>query len=309
MTVLVTGAGGFVGQNLIPYLHSNEIVTIPSYRQGKNSLSEFLEFKKISDSKIDAIIHLAGKAHDLKNAARPEEYYQVNTGLSKKLFDAFVLSEAKVFVMLSSVKASRDSVNDIILTEEITPEPGTVYGKSKLMAEEYIMAQRLPADKKVFILRPCMIHGPGNKGNLNLLYRFVTTRIPYPLAAFTNSRSFLSIDNLCFVIRELCLRTDIESGVYQVADNNPLSTNQVIRLMGEELSLKTVLWRIPEPFIRSLAKIGDKLKLPLNSHRLAKLTENYVVSNHKLITALKKELPISSEEGLRLTIQSFLLKK
>lgn len=305
MIALVTGAGGFVGQNIIPYLLSNGIDTIASSRNGDNSIQDFIREGRIDDCKINAVIHLAGKAHDLKNVSKPEEYYQVNTVLCRQIFDAFLDSEAKVFIMLSSVKAVRDTLHEETLTEELLPEPGTVYGKSKLRAEEYILSQPIPDGKSVFILRPCMIHGPGNKGNLNLLYRFVTKGIPYPLAAFENRRSFLSVTNLCFVIKELCVRTDIRSGIYHIADDQPLSTNRVIQLMGETLHKKVSFWKIPVSFIRFFAGVGDIWGLPLNSERVGKLTENYVVSNAKLRAALQKELPIKAEEGLRITVRSF----
>ena len=82
-----------------------------------------------------------------------------------------------------------------ILTEDTIPNPKTHYGISKLQAENYILDQKLPEGKRVYILRPCMIHGPGNKGNLNLLYTLVKKGFPWPLGAFENQRSFLSIDN------------------------------------------------------------------------------------------------------------------
>lgn len=295
--VVITGSTGFVGTNLLAYLGNLDIpvrtlnLRTPSFEWGL--------------ANTHALVHLAGKAHDLRNISKPEVYYQVNTVLSQEIFDAFLASNAKVFIMLSSVKAVRDTLHEEILTEELLPDPGTVYGKTKLQAEEYILSQPIPEGKRVFILRPCMIHGPGNKGNLNLLYRFVTKRIPYPLASFENQRSFLSVTNLCFVIKELCTRSDIQSGIYQVADDQPLSTNRVIQLMGETLHKKVLLWKVPERVIHFLARIGDISGLPLNSERLSKLTENYVVSNAKLLTALQKQLPLTAEEGLRITLQSF----
>lgn len=305
MIALVTGAGGFVGQNLIPYLTSFGITTVSSVRNGPNSLQNFTNRNKIDDYKINAIIHLAGKAHDLKKVSKPEEYFQVNTVLTSQIFDSFLASKASVFIMLSSVKAVRDALHKETLTEELLPEPGTVYGKSKLQAEEYILNQPIPEDKRVFILRPCMIHGPGNKGNLNLLNRFVTRGIPYPLASFENHRSFLSVGNLCFVIKELIERSDIPSGIYHVSDDQALSTNRVVQLMGEVLKKEPRLWKLPESWIHFLAGIGDRLGLPLNSERLRKLTENYIVSNAKLKKVLQKELPLTAEEGLRITLQSF----
>ena len=117
-----------------------------------------------------SIVHLAGKAHDIKNASNPEEYYETNFELTKRLYDAFLKSNAKKFIFISSVKAAADKV-DGILTEDILPNPETHYGLSKLKAEEYILSQELPADKAYYIIRPCMIHGHGNKGNLNLCIR------------------------------------------------------------------------------------------------------------------------------------------
>ena len=83
----------------------------------------------------------------------------------------------------------------------------------------YILSKEIPKGKRVYILRPCMIHGPGNKGNLNLLYQLVSKGLPWPLGGFQNQRSFLSVENLCFVIKELLENESIPSGVYQVADD------------------------------------------------------------------------------------------
>ena len=193
---------------------------------------------------------------------------------------------------------------DGVLKEEQVANPQTHYGKSKLMAEEYIQSQSLPEGKSFYILRPCMIHGPGNKGNLNLLYQLVKKGIPYPLASFENKRSFLSVENLCFVIKEL-LTHDISSGIYQLADDESLSTNELVTEIANTLTRKPQLWKIPVPLIKAMAKLSDRLGLPLTTERLHKLTENYIVSNQKIKLALGKELPVTARDGLRKTIRSF----
>jgi nucleoside-diphosphate-sugar epimerase len=295
--VLVTGASGFVGQNLTIHFDSeNQYNFIPINLRIPFSISQL--------DKIITVIHLAGKAHDLNKVSDPDEYYQVNFKLTKQLYDAFLVSDAKKFIFISSVKAAADSV-DGILYEDQTPNPKTHYGKSKLMAEEYIQSQPLPESKSYFILRPCMIHGPGNKGNLNLLYQLLVKGIPYPLAAFENKRSFLSVENLCFIIKELIKRDDIASGIYNVADDEPLSSNELIRTLSLALGKAPRLWRLPKSIIQSLAMIGDKLHLPLNSEKLQKLTENYLVSNEKIKLALGKNLPLTAHEGILKTARAF----
>lgn len=251
-----------------------------------------------------SVINLAGLAHDLKSVADPSSYYQVNSAFSNRLFDAFLASEAQVFITISSVKAITDTTDEI-LVEEVSPNPQTHYGKSKLMAEYYIRSKQIPAGKRVYILRPCMIHGPGNKGNLNLLHKLSKWGLPWPLAAFENKRSFCSVENICFVINELLIREDIPSGTYNIADDEPLSTNEVIQILGESLGIKPRFWHIPRYIIQFVAKIGDFVHLPLTTERLTKLTESYVVSNKKLVNALGKDLPVKAKDGLKYTFQSF----
>lgn len=291
MSIFLTGSSGFVGKNIVSYF--GEQVPIKKYKKGS-----------VINIQDDIVIHLAGKAHDLKNTSNIQEYYVVNTELTKTVFDAFLKSDAKVFITLSSVKAVADQVENI-LQEEVIPNPFTHYGKSKLLAEEYIICQQIPEGKRVYILRPCMIHGPGNKGNLNLLYNLVSKGFPWPLGIYENTRSYLSIENLCFIIKELIENENIPSGVYNVADDVPLSTNAIIKLIAETKGEKTRILKISKPIITTFARFGDFLKLPLNSERLQKLTESYVVSNAKIKTAIEKPLPISSKLGLLNTFQSF----
>ena len=295
MKVTITGASGFVGINLHEYLKNTYVVDTVSVRYLANQ-----SFK----IKADALIHLAGKAHDLKNVSVPRDYYDANFELTKQLFDAFLISETTVFVFMSTVKAVADDL-ETMLTEDFTPNPKTHYGISKQQAEQYILSKELPQGKRVYILRPCMIHGPGNKGNLNLLYKIAKNKIPWPLGAFNNQRSFLSIENLCFIVKELLENKSILSGIYQIADDQSLSTNELMDLLGNSLDYQNKIWKVNPFLIKSIAKFGDYLKLPLNSERLQKLTANYTVSNKKILEAIKKPLPISTRDGLMITFRSF----
>jgi nucleoside-diphosphate-sugar epimerase len=291
MSIYLTGGSGFVGKNLISYF-KNKIKIKHHVRDEEVCISQKI------------VIHLAGKAHDLKNISNKEEYYEVNTELTKKIFDAFIISDSKVFIMLSSVKAVADDVNGV-LTEDFEPNPKTHYGKSKLLAERYILSKKLPVNKRVYILRPCMIHGPNNKGNLNLLYKIVSKKIPWVLGSFKNMRSYCSIDNLLFVIDEFIHNNAIPSGIYNIADDEHLSTNEIVSLMAKTNSKKINIFNVYKIIIKIIAKIGDVFPLPLNSERLKKLTQSYIVSNEKLKKSIGKELPVTTRDGIINTFKTF----
>lgn len=324
MNILITGIHGFVGSNLVIALREcHDLYGLDIVFPEKEGVIKTFSWKDIEPAsfpmqnlpKFDAIIHLAGKAHDTKNQSAAQVYFDINTGLTRKIFDFFMESSAKKFIFFSSVKAAADSVVGEILTEEVKPIPIGPYGESKIAAEDYILSKlkvengRLEVssydDRQVYILRPCMIHGPGNKGNLNLLYNVVKKGIPWPLGDFENRRSFTSIDNLCYVVEGL-LTKDVASGIYHMGDDEALSTNELIVLMCEVLGRKPHIWKMNRRMMEVCAGLGTLLHLPLNTERLRKLTENYVVSNTKIKVALGiDKMPMRAEEGLVKTVQSF----
>jgi nucleoside-diphosphate-sugar epimerase len=290
-SIYVTGSSGFLGKNILSYF--DERMSFTFYQ--KDSRIEINE---------DIVMHLAGKAHDLNSVLNYEEYYIVNTELTKRVFDSFLASKARVFITFSSVKAAADSLSGT-LYENHNCNPQTHYGKSKLLAEQYILSKKIPKSKRVYVLRPCMIHGPGNKGNLNLLYKLVSKGIPWPLAKFKNQRSFCSIDNLLFIIKELIDGEDIPSGVYNIADDKPLSTNEVVSFIAESQNCNFRILKVPKFLIIFISKIGNLFRLSFNSQRLQKLTESYVVDNTKIKSAIGKSLPVSSKNGLIKTFKTF----
>ena len=324
MNILVTGIHGFVGSNLVVALKErHSLYGLDIVAPEKEGVVKTFSWKDIEPAsfpmrnlpEFDAIIHLAGKAHDTKNRSAAQAYFDINMGLTQKIFDFFLESSAKKFVFFSSVKAAADSVVGDMLTEDVVPAPVGPYGESKIAAENYILDKlkvengKLKAnpydDKQVYILRPCMIHGPGNKGNLNLLYNVVRKGVPWPLGAFENRRSFTSIDNLCYVVEGL-LTKEVASGIYHMGDDEALSTNELIALMCRALERKPHIWKINRGLMEFCARLGTLLHLPLNAERLRKLTENYVVSNAKIKAALGIDrMPVRAEEGIVRTIKSF----
>lgn len=335
MNILITGIHGFVGSNLVAALRERHIIygldIVAPKKEGvvKTFSWESFEIKDdastLSDlPQFDAIIHLAGKAHDTRNESAAEVYFKVNTGLTEKIFDFFRASSAKKFIFFSTAKAAADRVEGV-LTEEVVPTPVGPYGESKIKAENYIFSKLKienesntllrssntspnlgeESAKRVYILRPCMIHGPGNKGNLNLLYGVVKKGIPWPLGAFENRRTFTSVENICFAVEGLMTK-DVPSGIYNMGDDEALSTNELIEEICKSLGKKARIWKLPKGLMIGIAKVGGWLHLPLNPLRLQKLTENYVSSNEKIKRALGIEkMPVDARVGLQRTLDSF----
>ena len=341
MKILITGVHGFVGSNLVEALKKEHTIygldIISPQKDGviktfswddlenvgsrvqevQGSSPETCNVKPETDSlaelaSVDAIIHLAGKAHDTKNQSAADVYFKVNTGLTQKIFDWFLAQPScKKFVFFSTAKAAADKVEGV-LTEDVVPSPVGPYGESKIAAEKYIQEtletwnlNHETKTKDVYIFRPCMIHGPGNKGNLNLLYNVVKKGIPWPLGAFENRRTFTSVENICFAVNGV-LTKDVPSGIYNMGDDEALSTNELIEEICKSLGKRAHIWRLPKGLMNGVAKVGGWLHLPLNPERLRKLTENYISSNEKIKKALGVDkMPVDARTGLQATLKSF----
>ena len=323
MKILITGVHGFVGSNLVEALKKEHTIygldIINPSKEGVEKTFSWDEIDEVhgaglmfngSPLEVDAIIHLAGKAHDVKSGGRgqKEVYMKINFGLTQKIFDYFLAHDSiKKFVFFSTAKAAADRVEGV-LTEDVVPSPVGPYGESKIAAEQYLLSKMEGVRSKrkdVYIFRPCMIHGPGNKGNLNLLYGVVKKGIPWPLGAFENHRTFTSIENICFAVNGV-LTKDIPSGIYNMGDDVALSTNELIDEICKSLGKKAHIWKLPKGLMTNIAKIGGILHLPLNPDRLQKLTENYVSSNAKIKKALGVDkMPVDARTGLQRTLESF----
>ncbi len=108
-----------------------------------------------------------------------------------------------------------------------------------------------------------------------------------------------------FIIKELIEREDIPSGVYNIADDKALSTNEVILVLAESQKWTARIWKVSKGLVQYVAKIGNLVRLPLNEEHLHKLKDSYIVSYRKIKSVIGKPLPVSSKEGLLKTFKSF----
>lgn len=311
--VVITGVRGFVGQNLKKYLKENsQFELIGSSRdkaaleKHKSSLNQICSYDDICAGMLnfDFYVHLAGKVIGLTNEGDDKEYFKINFEQTKNIFDRFTEDKnAKKFIFISTIHVVTEKP-DRVIDESYEPKPFTPYGKSKYLAEKYIESN-CPPDKKYYILRPSMIHGPGNKGNLNLLYGLISRGLPYPVGAVNNKRSFVSVDNMCFIINKI-LENNINSGLYHIADDDPTYTHQLVNLIAEKTNRKPRFLNIQIKYLKWIAKIGNYIPIGLNDYKLQKLTSDFIVSNKKIKKEIGESLPVKSEQGIKRTIESFI---
>ncbi len=282
-TLFITGSNGFVGKNLIQHFKNN--YKIISFDRNNFNID------------ADVFIHLAGIAHDLESKIQVQDYYNVNYGLTKKIFESFLKSNAKLFIYISTIKVYSENFNELI-TEDISPEPISHYGKSKLLSEEYLKKYFSLNNKFIIILRPSLIYGPGNKGNLSLLENLIKKKIPWPLGLFNNKRTFCSIYNFNFIINELINSEIRKSDIYNICDDDYISTNKLYEIIASSLNVNYKIYNIPIFIIKMFALLGDFFNFNFNTKNLNKLSSNLYISNYKIKKFIDKKLPYTTKQAL-----------
>lgn len=308
MKILITGIHGFVGLNLVESLSAqNEIYGLGTTKKPlklveKIYLWEDLQHGGIPD--MDVIIHLAGISQ-IDEKIPEDNYIQANTKLTELIYNYFRFSSAKKFIFMSSIKAVGE-FSDEPITELSALNPQTNYGKSKLKAEEYILKNPSFGKKTVFILRPSIISGVKKTGGLFHLYSFIKKIGFWPFGAYIGKKTFTSISNLEFVIGCL-LRQDIESGIYNVVDDDSISMNNIVKFISYSMKKPVRIFKIPQRYISTLALLGSYLHLSFNKKKIEKISLNLEVCNAKIKKAIGvKSMPFSTQEGISVAIRSII---
>jgi nucleoside-diphosphate-sugar epimerase len=308
MNILITGIRGFVGLSLIKALKKEyTIYGLDIVTSEMEDVEKVYTFDELADiPNVEVVIHLAGKAIEANGFSEALEYFEANVILTRKIFNWFSKSSAGTFIFLSSIKAAADQLKECSLTENIEPKPFGVFGESKLLAEKYILSQYV-IDKNVYILRPCIIIGEGHIGNKNIkrMFNWVLRGYPFPFGRFECRRSFTSIDNLIFVLKQLFIQK-CPSGIYNIADDESFSVNEIFEIMGSVLGKRVRIWRLNKSIIKFVSIIGTRFNCIFDDYRYKKLSSNFVVSNEKIKKELGiKRMPVSSLNGLTKAIQGY----
>jgi nucleoside-diphosphate-sugar epimerase len=260
---------------------------------------------------VDAVIHLAARAHILsdRDDGMEAEFQRVNVEGTIRLVQQSIQAGVKHFVFLSSIGAMA-SLSDLLLDERSPCRPDTPYGRSKLQAENALIAQAGQSGMTWTILRPTLVYGPGNPGNMERLIRLVNCRLPLPLGNITNRRSFLYVGNLVDVIARCLVNVNAKNEIFLVSDADDLSTPQLIKKVSYHMKRRCLLFSLPRGFLKILGYLGDALQavskrpIPFNTSSINRLNGSMAVDSTHIQSALNWRPPFTMDEGLALTVGS-----
>ena len=305
MKVLVTGANGFVGSALVPYLLGRGVGVVPVVRRPSGMADE--RVLQIADRDAwlaalegcDAVAHLAGRAHVMQETeADPVQAFKI-ANVDNTLTVARYAAAAGVrrFVFLSSVKVNGESTKPgQCFAADDLPAPQDDYARSKCEAERALMDSSVQTGIEVVVIRPPLVYGPGAKGNFAQLIRWGTGRIPIPLGATDNARSMIALDNLIHFVH-LCAdraaSAKAANQIFVVSDGEPVSTTRLLKSVATAYGRGTWLVPVPPEFLMWFARAMGKADIA------EKLLGSLVVSDKKARVLLGWAPPISMLDQLR----------
>ncbi len=295
--VLVTGASGFIGGKLCEYLQTQgyQVRTAGRSATANSKDNRVVDltvdhFPNDLCQDIDIIFHLAGKAHALAEHQQDQaEYNIINTQGTLKLLKAAKNSGVRSFIFFSSVKAVGDS--DVQPMDETISIPAdTPYGESKFAAEQLVLYGGFTQHSVV--IRPCMVYGNTEKGNLPRMIKSIKKGFFPPLPELHNRRSMVHVEDVVQAA-VLAARNPLSNGqVYIVSDQQDYSTRELYDLICHSLSIPLKNWYMPLAFLNAAAKFGDGIgwltrkRFSLDSDSLRKLTESACYSSAKISNEL-----------------------
>jgi UDP-glucose 4-epimerase len=304
--VLVTGASGFVGRHLCARLvHCGYRVDALTRRPDGNlanlganvlptiDITSVIDWRPVFEG-VDAVVHLAGRAHVLRETDPDPKrlYFRNNFDATKSLANGATACGVRQFIFMSTIKVFGDGPFSIPLHPSQVPSPSDDYGRSKLEAEQWLMAM----DQRLAIVRPPLVYGPGVRANFLRLMGWVRRGVPVPLARVSNLRSLVSVWNLSDLVLRLIERRGATRGVWHVSDNDDCSITRLIELIAFEMGKPAHLFVLPQWLFRGgLAILGRRTEYE-------RLCGSLTVDVSKTLLDLDWRPPMSLREGLARTV-------
>lgn len=305
-TVLVTGAGGFLGQPLCAELVRHGHTVRAAVRTAQPALpgvqtivtgdiGALTEWRRALED-VEMVVHAAARTHVLHDsAANAHRYFEINAQGTEQLARAAAAAGVRRFIYLSSIKVNGESTTERPYRSDDVPCPQDDYGRSKLQAEILLAQAAQGTAMETAIVRPPLIYGPGVRANFLRLMHWVDRRRPLPFGAIHNARSLVSVWTVNDLLLKLLRHPRCVTGVWLVADGEDLATPDLIRRIGRSLEREVRLLRVP----RALLLLGGSLAGKRAD--LARLCGSLQVDAAPTRRALAWAPPLSLDEALQRT--------
>ncbi|WP_330217868.1 UDP-glucose 4-epimerase family protein [Pseudomonas sp. ATCC 13867] len=252
--ILVTGASGFIGSALTNYLleqgHELRAIgrskprTVLNFFHGELSNIELLN---TALQGVDCVIHLAGRAHQLRDEARDPlaSFRRVNLDLSVILARQAAKAGVRRFVFMSSIGVNGATTSAEPFVENTAPAPHSDYAQSKLEAEQALQLVAAEYSMELTIIRPPLVYAGHAPGNFARLLRIVKMGLPLPFSALNNQRSMIALDNLVDLIATCVVHPAAAGELFLAADGDDLSTAELVHTLAEGMGRRARLFPLP----------------------------------------------------------------
>ena len=308
MKILVTGATGFVGSELLQQLAKSSMYQLcAAVRDNIESLPTGVLAYRIGDidtdtnwqkalSECKTVIHTAARAHIMDDSAPDPlaEFRRVNVegtlNLARQAIDAGV----KRFIFISSIKVNGEGKSNRAYRFDDPAAPEDDYGLAKWEAEQGLKALCSKSTMELVVIRPPLIYGPGVKGNLELLTKVIDKGLPLPLGAINNQRDMLSLNNLIDLIKTCIEHPAAPGQIFLCSDDEPISTPQLIKLIASGLEKPARLWPVPVSVLRLLACLTGRQAM------IQRLSSDFRIDMQHTMNALEWQPPFSVAESMHL---------
>jgi nucleoside-diphosphate-sugar epimerase len=311
--VAITGASGFVGHSLSPWLaarghsvralsrrleaaHAQASVSIDN-RRVPQSLTD--PAWRLAFEKVECVVHLAALAHQT-GSQDPRRYDEVNVVGTRNIVECAIAAGVRRFVFLSTIKVNGErTLAGQPFTADSVPAPVDPYGKSKLAAEEIVREASAAGRIETIVIRPVLVYGPGVRANFARLLRWVQAGVPLPFGSVRNARSLLFIDNLCDLIDICTLHERANGEIFLAADTEPMSTPDLVRALAAGLGVQPRLVSVPPSLLNGVAACLGQ------GETMGRLTDSLTVDLRKNEHVLGWTPPFSTPDGLARTAAWF----